>query len=603
MTRIFSRFITVCIAGVLLTFGFLSGLGHAAAEEVQSAVEWSRDYGSNSTGKGVISTSDGGYLALGSIYEKEKVGPEDWQWSLFQKSYILKLDAEGQVEWEQKLKNNSDNSTAYLAIEPKDGGYLVVGSARGDGEPIHQLFIVRLDSSGNVLWEKALVNDGFSNTPEAIVETDDGSFLIAGTGISRGVAYETPNITKIDKNGETLWYKRYRFSGTADSIYDLIPATDGGYIAVGFGGNVEYESKELDALLMVKIDDQGQQVWLKQFADPGSRWTGQSIIASEDGGYVILSSKYMDRKRVTVLTKTDSNGQVQWEKTYHDGANSESFNRLLQTQEGYVMLGGHTTKGALDWRQQYNVVNVDAYGGFISRELFKGAPIYNIGTTAATPDGGFIFSGTVLRGDDNKFQLMKVSPSEARPPAERTLTGISFTDKEKKLKAGASVTTVLQAVYSDGVKDDLSSAAVYIAGDSAIADVDALGRITGHMPGQTYVEATYEGFTARINVTVFPEDTDEFDPVFGSIKLDSGEYSVMEGSSLDLKVTFYDYNTNTETDITKQTTFISDNPDIAEVDEEGNLIGHKPGETIIYAKYKGSLTYASVMVVHAPVSE
>lgn len=379
MTRIFSRFITVCIAGVLLTFGFLSGLGHAAAEEVQSAVEWSRDYGSNSTGKGVISTSDGGYLALGSIYEKEKVGPEDWQWSLFQKSYILKLDAEGQVEWEQKLKNNSDNSTAYLAIEPKDGGYLVVGSARGDGEPIHQLFIVRLDSSGNVLWEKALVNDGFSNTPEAIVETDDGSFLIAGTGISRGVAYETPNITKIDKNGETLWYKRYRFSGTADSIYDLIPATDGGYIAVGFGGNVEYESKELDALLMVKIDDQGQQVWLKQFADPGSRWTGQSIIASEDGGYVILSSKYMDRKRVTVLTKTDSNGQVQWEKTYRDGTNSESFNRLLQTKDGYVMLGGHTTKGALDWRQQYNVVNVDAYGGFISRELFKGLQFTTLG--------------------------------------------------------------------------------------------------------------------------------------------------------------------------------------------------------------------------------
>lgn len=157
---------------------------------------------------------------------------------------------------------------------------------------------------------------------------------------------------------------------------------------------------------------------------------------------------------------------------------------------------------------------------------------------------------------------MKLSPSVNIPPVERTLTGISFTEKDKKLKAGTNVSTVLQAVYSDGTKSDLSSAADYVSVDSAIVEIDALGRITGREPGNTYVEATYEGFTARLNVTVFPEDQDEFD---GYIQLDSYEYSLAEGTILDLKVILRNYIDQNEIDITGQTTFISDHPDIAEV--------------------------------------
>ncbi|MCJ8011964.1 hypothetical protein MUG84_09440 [Paenibacillus sp. KQZ6P-2] len=593
MVRIFSRLLTACIAGLLLMFGLLPGFSHVAAEEAQSAVEWSRDYGSKSEGEGVIPTSDGGYLAVGSIYDADKASGYPYQ-----KAYVLKLDTEGQVEWERKLKNNSTRNTAYRAIEAKDGGYLVAGNSTAEGEPKDQLYMIRLDSSGNVLWEKVLEDDGINSTPKAIVETDDG-FLIAGEGIISWVAYDQAYILKIDKNGEKLWYNKYPFSGS-DYLTDLISASDGGYIAVGHAGMVEYESKELDAMLIMKIDDQGKMLWSKQSVDPGSGWTAYSVIASEDGGYMILSRKSIDGNGVMVLTKIDLSGQVKWEKTYRDGTNSELYNRLVRTNDGYAMLGKHYSWNSLERKTQYGVLSVDVNGEVISRELFKGPPIYMVGAAAATPDGGFIFPGTVQRGDIKKFQLMKLTPSVDRLPAERTLTGITFTDKEKKLKTGTSVSTVLQAVYSDGTKSDLSSAAVYVSGDSSILDVDALGRITGHEPGKSYVEAAYEGFTARLNVAVLPEDTDELNPVFGYIKLDSDEYSLAEGSMLDLKVTFYDYSIQKEVDITKQVTFSSDLPDIVEVDEEGNLIGHKPGITKIYAKYKGSSTSASVLVVRAP---
>lgn len=569
-------------------FGLMPGFSHAAADSVQSAVEWTRDYGSSTTGEGVITTSDGGYLAVGGVYETQQ-----------KKAYILKLNAEGEVEWEQKLKYNLSSSMAYRAIETKDGGYLVAGSTNFDGEPVSSLYIMRLDSSGKVLWEK-VQEDYMHSSPKAIVETDDGDFLVAGSGLISWVIYEKAYIFKIDKNGNTLWYNTYNY---ADSVAfnDMIPANDGGYMAVGSVGRAEYESGDLDAMLMVKIDDQGKEVWSKQFKERDSRWSAFSITASEDGGYVIGSGKRVNRNHVNVLTKTDLNGQVQWEKTYRDGTNSEYFKRLVHTRDGYAMLGQHISQNSLDYKNQYDVLSVDRNGELISRQLFKGPPINSIGSAAVTPDGGFIFPGTVKRGDVTKFQLMKLSPSVNIPPVERTLTGISFTEKDKKLKAGTNVSTVLQAVYSDGTKSDLSSTANYVSADSAIVEIDALGRITGHEPGSTYVEATYEGFAARLNVTVFPEDTDEFDPVSGYIKLDSYEYSLAEGTMLDLKVILRNYINQNEIDITRQTTFTSDHPDIAEVDEEGNLIGHKRGITKIYAQYKGSIISANVLVVRASV--
>ncbi|OZB90460.1 PQQ-binding-like beta-propeller repeat protein [Paenibacillus sp. XY044] len=589
MSRTFSRLLTACTAGLLLMFGLLPGFSHAAAESGRSAVEWSRDYGSQSSGEGVIPTSDGGYLALGDIYD------------MYRKAYVVKLDGEGQVEWEQKLAYYDwGSSTAYRAIETKDGGYLIAGNTSEEFEPIRQLFLIRLDASGKVVWQKAMDVQGYDQNPKSIVETEDGSFLIAGSGIVHWVAYDRAYITKIDQSGNTLWYNQYSFSGS-DYLTDLIPASDGGYIAVGHAGMVEYESREHDAMLVMKIDDQGKEVWSKQSVEPRSGWTAYSVIPAEDGGYMILSRKSVNGNGVPVLTKTDLTGKVQWEKTYQDGTNSQNFNRLVQTEEGYAMLGEHVTylDWSAEWKHQYGVLSVNRNGELISRELFKGPPIYRVGTASGTLDGGYIFPGTVQRGDGAKFQLMKLTPPADQPPAERMLTGIEYTEKEKKLKTGSSVSTVLQAVYDDGTKSDLSNAAVYVSGDGTIADVDALGRITGREPGNTYVEASYEGYTARLNVTVLPEDTNEYDPLNGYLTLDSNEYSLSEGSAVDIKVFLYDYNTQMQSDITKQVQFSSSHPDIAEVDEEGNLIGHKPGLTQIYAEYRGGRTSAPVQVVRA----
>ncbi|WP_339219675.1 hypothetical protein [Paenibacillus sp. FSL W7-1332] len=62
---------------------------------------------------------------------------------------------------------------------------------------------------------------------------------------------------------------------------------------------------------------------------------------------------------MNVLTKTDLNGQAQWEKTYRDGTNSEYVKRLVRTKDAYAMLGEHFSRNSLDYKRQYDVLSVD----------------------------------------------------------------------------------------------------------------------------------------------------------------------------------------------------------------------------------------------------
>lgn len=63
-----------------------------------------------------------------------------------------------------------------------------------------------------------------------------------------------------------MWYNKYNYTDSV-AFNDLIPANDGGYIAVGSVVRAEYETGDLDAMLMAKIDDQGKEVWSEQFKE------------------------------------------------------------------------------------------------------------------------------------------------------------------------------------------------------------------------------------------------------------------------------------------------------------------------------------------------
>jgi hypothetical protein len=141
---------------------------------------------------------------------------------------IIKIDSSGNIEWQKCLGGSGDDGT--YAIKPEsDGGYVVAGwssSADGDvsgGHGEDDLWAAKLNSEGKIQWQKCL---GGSETENAnsMVKTSDGGYAIAGFTVS-----SDGNVSGYH-GGEDAWVVKlgsessvYSRTSTSNNIFDLYP--------------------------------------------------------------------------------------------------------------------------------------------------------------------------------------------------------------------------------------------------------------------------------------------------------------------------------------------------------------------------------------------
>src|SRR5262249_15979399 len=115
----------------------------------QGDVVWQRIYGPTGDGPNILNsvlpTADGGYVAVGT-YAADPPGGDLW---------VVKLDGNGTIVW-QKAFGGQDPDTASGIVASTDGGYLILGSTRsfGTGSRDQPAWLLKLDANGNVAWQK-----------------------------------------------------------------------------------------------------------------------------------------------------------------------------------------------------------------------------------------------------------------------------------------------------------------------------------------------------------------------------------------------------------------------------------------------------------------
>jgi hypothetical protein len=162
-------------------------------------------------------TSDGGVIVAGGTTSSNNGdvtanhGSRDY--------WIVKMDADGQVQWKKILGGNADD-LAQAVRQSVDGGFIIAGtsgSTNGDVTGNHgsqDFWIVKLDNGGNLQWQKTYGGSG-ADVPYALDLTDDGGYVIAGeTYSSNGDVTGNHSsgdywIIKIDDTGNLQWQKTY----------------------------------------------------------------------------------------------------------------------------------------------------------------------------------------------------------------------------------------------------------------------------------------------------------------------------------------------------------------------------------------------------------
>jgi hypothetical protein len=200
-----------------------------------SAGESGHEYGIN-----LLQASDGGYVVTGYTTSYGAGNYDLW---------VLKLDSSGNTQW-QKTYGGSDLDFGYCINQSTDGGYVVTGSTNSYGAGNYDIWVLKLDSSGNTQWQKTYGGTD-SDYGYCINQTSDGGYAVTGSTTSYGAGNADLWVIKLDSSGNTQWQKTYGGS-SSDFGYCINQSTDGDYVVTGFtdsygAGNVDLWVLRLDS--------------------------------------------------------------------------------------------------------------------------------------------------------------------------------------------------------------------------------------------------------------------------------------------------------------------------------------------------------------------
>ncbi len=255
-----------------------------------------------------------------------------------------------------------------------DSGYIACGFI-GQVED-KDYYLVRVNSDGDTIWTRRY--DFFNAGNEAFYSVDlasDGGYVATGYGDWNGISLKC-FILKVNTVGDTVWSRTYTTISQGNSISRT---SDGGYIIAGMGWNSGGQKMTLH-----KIDSAGDVMWTK-YCGPYWAWDVQQ---TTDGGYIVTGSTGGGAGPSDVsLVKTDSVGDTLWTRTFPDGRRGQSVQQT--TDGGYIVSGYGTYGNAL---RPY-VVKTDSDGDTLWTRMYTEPGMYCVGSyVRQTLDGGYILA-------------------------------------------------------------------------------------------------------------------------------------------------------------------------------------------------------------------
>lgn len=340
-------------------------------------------------------------------------------------SNISIYSEEKTITW-QKMYGGSDEDCAYSIQITDDGGYIIAGyssSKNIKGVKNHgkrDCYIIKLDSNGNITWQKMYGGSG-DDWASSIQQTNDGGYIVTGTSSSEDIpglknkGSSDIYIIKLDYKGNIKWHKMYGGNGE-DEALSAQQTSDGGYIIAGYTNSnniigMKYKDEYYEYFYVLKLDSKGDIQWQKLFG--GSQMEGEkeffesafSIQQTNDGGYIVtgpsgandISGVKNNGNCDYFILKLDSDGNIILQKMYGGSGYDKAYCVQQTNNGGYIVAGfsdstdipGIKNNGYMD----IYIIKIDLKGNIEWQKMYGGSGYDKAFSIQQTEDGGYIIAG------------------------------------------------------------------------------------------------------------------------------------------------------------------------------------------------------------------
>ncbi len=261
-----------------------------------------------------------------------------------------------------------ESSQTMKSLEIVGEEYFVLGpSSFSNGEDIYTIW--KIDKQGEVL---SLYNYGEGDNHDyleghlQVVEDKIFVFFSRKDSLSDSKYY----LASISLEGELLWEETYDLGILIEGARKLTPTSDKGFIMAGFSLNFP---DELGQAYIVKTDSLGNMEWQKDYGSWEEDAQANEIIELEDGGYLVMGwMSYQEAVNRNIwVFQIDSEGNMLWEETYGNSY-LEECSDILEVEDGYVIVGYQYPNSILESDPNGYIFKIDKEGNLLWEKKYSG---------------------------------------------------------------------------------------------------------------------------------------------------------------------------------------------------------------------------------------
>lgn len=434
-------------------------------------IQWDKTIGGNDYDElsSLQQTNDGGYILGGSSLSDSSGEKTENNRDTFRSSvdyWLIKLDSLGHFEWDKTIGGSGNDDLSSIQ-QTNDGGYILGGysSSNKSGEKtednrcgcnalfIYDYWVVKLDSLGNLQWNKT-IGGNIDDELTSIQQTTDGGYILGGGSFSDSSSEKTENsrnggndywVVKVDSLGNIQWDKTIGGNDT-DELTSIQQTNDRGYILGGSSSSDSSGEKTENSrgcgachiidYWVVKLDSSGIFEWDKTIG--GFRDDRLSCLQqTSDDGYILggnsgsdSSGEKTERNRGRFgafdywVVKLDSLHNIEWDKTIGGNMGDVLANIVERKPNRYVL-------GGTSWSSISGNKNDTSRG---SADFWIMSLVYNSDSATTNSISTYKYSFAIPHSKSN--QEFKVYPNPAKDIIHIQTNGkaiLSLTDQSGKI--------------------------------------------------------------------------------------------------------------------------------------------------------------------------
>ncbi len=280
--------------------------------------------------------------------------------SYFPKTYLVRFDVKNHDTIQMRPVNmNTDTVTIRTYTRLKNGDYVFVAKQVASIQQYNNLILMRCDSNLNRIWYKEYSWDGLA-MPLSVTFTANNQILVSGHKYdSLWIGFfDYSWLMRLDMQGNIIYEKQYGVSPIFSYSYNLeLPS--GNILLYGEGRN----SVTTRAASISKVTANGDSLWSRTYSNIDPIWGVQPTAGNT---FVFTASARLPSygNQVGTIFKTDSNGNILWQRYYYTSYHDHYLNSIKHTIDGkgFLMTGICLDTTAVKGAQNGWLIVADSFG-------------------------------------------------------------------------------------------------------------------------------------------------------------------------------------------------------------------------------------------------